>query len=61
MTTVSSKSVKTCIVSSNVWVNGESANWKSDYYKYKCLTFAEVLQKNIKAVPAKNIGVRTKM
>ena len=44
----SGNSEKTCIVSSNTWVNSESANWKLDYYKYKGCTFAEVLKRKIK-------------
>ena len=40
--------VRTRIVSSNVWVNGESVNWKSDYHKYKGFTYAQVLQRGQK-------------
>ena len=48
MTSVRGDKVKTRIVSSNTWVNGESASWKLDYYKFKGLTFAEVLENTIK-------------
>ena len=56
MNLFSNISVKTRIVSSNTCVNGESANWKSDYYMYKGLTFAEVLKRK-----AKSSAVRTKL
>ena len=41
-------SVGTRIVSSNTWANGESANWKQDYYKYKGFTFADILKRKMK-------------
>ena len=56
MNYVSNNSVKTRIVSSNTCVNGESANWKSDYYMYKGLTFAKVLKRKVK-----RSAVRTKL
>ena len=39
---------KTRIVSSNNCVNGESASWRLDYYKFKGLTFAQILSKTLK-------------
>ena len=48
MTNVRGDKVKTRIISSNTCVNGESANWKLDYYKFRGLMFAEVLKNTIK-------------
>ena len=48
MTIARDNRVRTRIVSSNVWVNGESVNWKSDYHKYKGFTCAQVLQRGQK-------------
>ena len=62
MADASGNSVITRIVSSNTWVNGESANWKLDYYKYKGFTFAEVLKRKIKYSPVSQPSwVRIKM
>ena len=37
---------RTRVISSNTWVNGESAAWRSDYYKFKGFIFAQVLKKS---------------
>ena len=49
-------SVSTRTISSNTWVNGESKNWKLDYCKYKGLTFADVLKREIKCSPVTKVG-----
>ena len=53
ITIASGNHVRTRVVSSNVWGNGESVNWKSDYQRYKGLTYAQVLQRGTKAFIAK--------
>ena len=34
-------------MSSNTWVNGEIPSWRSDYYKFKGLTFVQVLPQKV--------------
>ena len=53
ITIASGNHVRTRVVSSNVWGNGESVNWKSDYQRYKGFTYAQVLQRGTKAFIAK--------
>ena len=57
ITIASGNHVRTRVVSSNVWGNGESVNWKSDYQRYKGFTYAQVLQRGTKAfIGKKHLG-----
>ena len=53
ITIASGNHFRTRVVSSNVWGNGESVNWKSDYLRYKGFTYAQVLQRGTKTAIAK--------
>ena len=53
ITIASGNHFRTRVVSRNVWGNGESVNWKSDYQRYKGFTYAQVLQRGTKTVIAK--------
>ena len=48
-------------MSSNNYVNGESASWRLDYYKFKGLTFAQVLSKTLKNSNPSNQNITNQM